>query len=234
MVPWALGTQTAGSIVRPASYNGVYGFKPSYGAIPRTGHPEDDGHARHRRRPQPPPRRPAGAAGGAARARLQLPAGRALARREPRPARLGAPAGRAAGRGPRRDAVERRRPSTPARRWPPPPSGSTPPAPRSCPTVLPAGAAARARRARDDLRARAGVLLQHRGRAARDPLGELPRRCSSAAGRSRCTSTPRRSTPGGAAARVRRLGRGLRRRRDALHRRQRARVGRRRPRRLAR
>ena len=37
MVPWALGTQTAGSIVRPASYNGVYGFKPSYGAIPRTG-----------------------------------------------------------------------------------------------------------------------------------------------------------------------------------------------------
>src|SRR5919198_4771048 len=37
MVPWALGTQTAGSIVRPASYCGVYGFKPSYGAIPRTG-----------------------------------------------------------------------------------------------------------------------------------------------------------------------------------------------------
>jgi Asp-tRNA(Asn)/Glu-tRNA(Gln) amidotransferase A subunit family amidase len=37
MVPWALGTQTAGSIVRPASYCGVYGFKPSYGSIPRTG-----------------------------------------------------------------------------------------------------------------------------------------------------------------------------------------------------
>jgi Asp-tRNA(Asn)/Glu-tRNA(Gln) amidotransferase A subunit family amidase len=37
MVPWALGTQTAGSIVRPASYCGIYGFKPSYGAIPRTG-----------------------------------------------------------------------------------------------------------------------------------------------------------------------------------------------------
>ena len=37
MAPWALGTQTAGSIVRPASYNGVYGFKPSYGLIPRTG-----------------------------------------------------------------------------------------------------------------------------------------------------------------------------------------------------
>ena len=37
MVPWALGSQTAGSIVRPASYSGVYGFKPSYGAIARTG-----------------------------------------------------------------------------------------------------------------------------------------------------------------------------------------------------
>jgi Asp-tRNA(Asn)/Glu-tRNA(Gln) amidotransferase A subunit family amidase len=37
MVPWALASQTAGSIVRPASYVGVYGFKPSYGSIPRTG-----------------------------------------------------------------------------------------------------------------------------------------------------------------------------------------------------
>ena len=37
MVPWALGSQTAGSIVRPASYCGIYGFKPSYGTIPRTG-----------------------------------------------------------------------------------------------------------------------------------------------------------------------------------------------------
>src|SRR5919198_248298 len=36
--PTAMGSaQTAGSIVRPASYCGVYGFKPSYGAIPRTG-----------------------------------------------------------------------------------------------------------------------------------------------------------------------------------------------------
>lgn len=37
MVPVATGTQTAGSIVRPASFCGVYGCKPSFGTIPRTG-----------------------------------------------------------------------------------------------------------------------------------------------------------------------------------------------------
>lgn len=37
MVPGALGTQTAGSIVRPASFCGIYGCKPSFGLIPRTG-----------------------------------------------------------------------------------------------------------------------------------------------------------------------------------------------------
>jgi Asp-tRNA(Asn)/Glu-tRNA(Gln) amidotransferase A subunit family amidase len=37
MVPAAIGTQTAGSIIRPASYCGVYGFKPSFGAVARTG-----------------------------------------------------------------------------------------------------------------------------------------------------------------------------------------------------
>jgi Asp-tRNA(Asn)/Glu-tRNA(Gln) amidotransferase A subunit family amidase len=37
MVPLALGSQTAGSIIRPASYCGVMGFKPSFGLIPRTG-----------------------------------------------------------------------------------------------------------------------------------------------------------------------------------------------------
>ncbi len=36
-VPVALGTQTAGSIIRPASYVGTLGFKPSFGLIPRTG-----------------------------------------------------------------------------------------------------------------------------------------------------------------------------------------------------
>ena len=37
MVPVALGSQTSGSTIRPASYNGVYGYKPSFGSIPRTG-----------------------------------------------------------------------------------------------------------------------------------------------------------------------------------------------------
>jgi len=37
MVPLALGTQTNGSVIRPAAYCGVIGFKPSHGLIPRTG-----------------------------------------------------------------------------------------------------------------------------------------------------------------------------------------------------
>jgi Asp-tRNA(Asn)/Glu-tRNA(Gln) amidotransferase A subunit family amidase len=37
MVPLAIGTQTNGSVIRPASYCGIVGFKPSHGLIPRTG-----------------------------------------------------------------------------------------------------------------------------------------------------------------------------------------------------
>ncbi|WP_315837897.1 amidase [Bradyrhizobium prioriisuperbiae] len=40
IVPLALGSQTLGSVIRPAAFNGVVGFKPSFGAIPRVGvHP---------------------------------------------------------------------------------------------------------------------------------------------------------------------------------------------------
>jgi Asp-tRNA(Asn)/Glu-tRNA(Gln) amidotransferase A subunit family amidase len=37
MVPLALGSQTAGSTIRPGSFCGVYAFKPTHGLIPRTG-----------------------------------------------------------------------------------------------------------------------------------------------------------------------------------------------------
>ncbi|HTV88023.1 MAG TPA: amidase, partial [Stellaceae bacterium] len=37
MVPLALGTQTGGSVIRPAAYCGIVGFKPSFGLFPPAG-----------------------------------------------------------------------------------------------------------------------------------------------------------------------------------------------------
>ena len=37
MIPWAFGSQTVGSVLRPAAYNGVVGFKPTFGRISRLG-----------------------------------------------------------------------------------------------------------------------------------------------------------------------------------------------------
>ena len=37
MVPLAIGTQTGGSVIRPAAYCGVVGFKPSFGLFPVAG-----------------------------------------------------------------------------------------------------------------------------------------------------------------------------------------------------
>ena len=37
MLPLALGTQTAGSVIRPAAFCGIVGYKPTFGWIPRAG-----------------------------------------------------------------------------------------------------------------------------------------------------------------------------------------------------
>ena len=43
MVPLAIGTQTGGSLIRPAAYCGVLGFKPSFGLFPPAGmHPNTE------------------------------------------------------------------------------------------------------------------------------------------------------------------------------------------------
>jgi Asp-tRNA(Asn)/Glu-tRNA(Gln) amidotransferase A subunit family amidase len=43
MVPIALGTQTNGSVVRPSSFCGIYGLKPTFGLFPREGVLEESG-----------------------------------------------------------------------------------------------------------------------------------------------------------------------------------------------
>jgi len=43
MVPMAFGTQTLGSVIRPASFCGCIGYKPSYGEISTTGVKENTG-----------------------------------------------------------------------------------------------------------------------------------------------------------------------------------------------
>ena len=46
-VPVAIGTQTLGSVIRPAAFCGVVGYKPTIGAISRTGVHPFSSDARH-------------------------------------------------------------------------------------------------------------------------------------------------------------------------------------------
>ncbi|MFB6281351.1 MAG: amidase [Haloferacaceae archaeon] len=47
LCPLALGTQTGGSVIRPAAFCGVVGVKPSYGRVPRDGVIERSGSVDH-------------------------------------------------------------------------------------------------------------------------------------------------------------------------------------------
>jgi len=47
MVPLAIGSQTNGSVIRPAAYCGVYGFKPTWGLISRHGMLKQSRHLDH-------------------------------------------------------------------------------------------------------------------------------------------------------------------------------------------
>ena len=49
MLPIAIGTQTGGSVIRPAAYCGVAGFKPSYRLLPTVGMKCFAWSSRHRR-----------------------------------------------------------------------------------------------------------------------------------------------------------------------------------------
>lgn len=44
MVPLSIGSQTNGSMIRPASFCGIYGYKPSFGRVSRTGVLRTSGH----------------------------------------------------------------------------------------------------------------------------------------------------------------------------------------------
>ena len=116
MVPLAIGTQTGGSVIRPAAYCGVVGFKPSFGLFAPGRHAHQHRNARHGRHHGARGRRHRVVSRGDHGDPLRA-AGNAGNRAPPRPvphARIGTmPSPKA------------------ARCSKPPPTGSPPPAPRS-------------------------------------------------------------------------------------------------------